>query len=154
MEHTLLESGQVILHHPRTDCIGRWCAIHQPMPGPWNNWPRQWRDDRGILERVCACGVGHPVAEDYGRVDTVHGCCGCRCHPDFGGQGYNDDSTQVIAIPEEEHPAITDLRLKAEAMDLLIEWWPKNSYATLHLEPHEWARLRRLLLALVERTLT
>ena len=40
------------------------------------------------MERVCPCGVGHPVAEMYERVLAngegwilTHGCCGCPCSP-------------------------------------------------------------------------
>lgn len=86
MEQHLLETGQVIQTHERGACIGRWCCIHQQMPGPWATWPRNWRDDRGIMERICPCGIGHPVAEMYEWAvaarrgeQLVHGCC--RIHP-------------------------------------------------------------------------
>lgn len=86
MEQHLLETGQVIRTHERTQCLGQWCAIHQPMPGPWADWPRFWRDEIGILERICPCRIGHPVAEMYswavatGRgAMLAHRCC--RIHP-------------------------------------------------------------------------
>lgn len=89
MEQHILESGQVLQTHTRTVCMGTWCCIHAPMPGPWMGWPRQWRDDRGIMERTCPHGVGHPVAEMYepaiylGREHLLlHGCCGCPCKPE------------------------------------------------------------------------
>lgn len=56
-------------------------------------WPATWRDDRGIVERHCEHGIGHPDPDDAayratrGDVDTVHGCDGCcavRGHPDTG----------------------------------------------------------------------
>ena len=40
-----------------------------------------------------------------------------------------------------------NLNLTQEAMDLLLDWWPKPYYATVTLETHEWERLRRFLLA-------
>jgi len=83
MEQHLLESGQVINTHEGSECFGQWCAIHHQMSGPWGQWPRYWRDDRGILERICPCGIGHPVAEMYDWAiahgqgyELVHGCCG------------------------------------------------------------------------------
>lgn len=89
MEQHILESGQVLQTHPRGVCMGTWCCIHAPMPGPWESWPRWWREDRGIMERTCPHGVGHPVAEMYEPAIAmghegmlVHGCyCGCPCSP-------------------------------------------------------------------------
>ena len=86
MEQVLLELGQVIQCHEVSDCLGRWCCIHKPMPGPWQSWPRYWRDSKKIMERICPCGIGHPVAEMYeytvaqgkGYILT-HTCC--RIHP-------------------------------------------------------------------------
>jgi hypothetical protein len=89
MEQHLLELGQVINTHELDGCMGRWCAIHRPMPGPWSTWPRYWREDLGIMERLCPCPVGHPVAEMYeytvaqGRMKKLaHICCGIHpCTP-------------------------------------------------------------------------
>jgi hypothetical protein len=48
-------------------------------------FPTLWRDDRGIMERTCPHGVGHPDPDDMGfhdrvnpgHVEGVHGCDGC-----------------------------------------------------------------------------
>lgn len=42
------------------------------------------------------------------------------------------------------------LEATAEALDLVAELWPKPGYATVTLEPDQWQRLRRLLLAVPE----
>lgn len=69
--------GQVIVTHAQWSCIGDFCVVHRPMPGPWQDWPTRWRQDRGIMERVCPCGVGHPASEEYQwGGDMEHGCCG------------------------------------------------------------------------------
>lgn len=80
------------VHEPYL-CFGRPCVIHNPMPGPWESWPTHWRADAGKMERLCPCGVGHPLAEDYERLRTnmheewkiqvylSHACCGCPCAP-------------------------------------------------------------------------
>lgn len=95
MEQVLLELGQMIQCHDSSDCLGNWCCIHKPMPGPWHAWPRYWRSDRAIMERICPCGVGHPVVEDYERFvvlgqawQLIHGCCGIHpCTPIDGAYG-------------------------------------------------------------------
>jgi hypothetical protein len=38
----------------------------------------------------------------------------------------------------------------SDALDLVAELWPKPGYATVTLESHQWARLRRVLLAVPE----
>lgn len=73
-------------------CEGRLCAIHNPTTEePECNWPTHWRDDRGIMERICGCGVGHPASEQVAywkelderdggervKWEGIHGCCGC-----------------------------------------------------------------------------
>lgn len=49
-------------------------------------WALHWRADRGLFERMCSHGIGHPDPDqkDYWRVlglehEGVHGCDGC-CH--------------------------------------------------------------------------
>jgi len=51
-------------------------------------WPQNWRDDKGVMERICPHGVGHPDPDDVvylikiGREYlTVHGCDGCCRQP-------------------------------------------------------------------------
>jgi hypothetical protein len=74
--------------HPPEVCAGRYCVIHNPGPHHMREWPTCWRPDRGIMERICEHGVGHPDPDDQaflisqGRThEGVHGCDGC-CHPD------------------------------------------------------------------------
>jgi hypothetical protein len=55
-------------------------------------WPLHWRDDRGLMERICKCGTGHPDPDDlafklrlfgekFMATEGVHGCCGCCLGP-------------------------------------------------------------------------
>lgn len=78
--------GAVLNTHSPSDCAGdRGCAIHnRPTSHPLNTAPLNWRSDRGILERICEHGVGHPdkdsalYLESIGReYENVHGCDGC-----------------------------------------------------------------------------
>lgn len=90
----LLPDGRVLVDvHPTRKCgaglayqLGllypdvdyRHCPIHRQSAHARSIGPQHWRDDRGIMERVCAHGVGHPdpdalIPEWMG----VHGCDGC-----------------------------------------------------------------------------
>lgn len=74
------------VHQPDA-CEGRACCIHNPSDHHMREWPMVWRDDRGLMERTCPCGIGHPDPDHMayvlavpGPVDEresgVHGCCG------------------------------------------------------------------------------
>ena len=72
--------------HDISNCLGDHpCAIHNtPSNHPLKDAPLNWREDRGILERVCPHGVGHPDYDSaqylvsIGRDDeNIHGCDGC-----------------------------------------------------------------------------
>lgn len=69
--------------HPPMLCAGENCAIHRPSRHSMNSFPTHWRSDRGIVERICPHGVGHPDPDDIAYkatlgVDiTLHGCDGC-----------------------------------------------------------------------------
>lgn len=86
----MLEGGRALVDvHSPTACADQpWgCWIHRPFAWALASAPVKWRSDRGIAERVCAHGVGHPdlQAQIYAaRVDhrdiSVHGCDGC-CGP-------------------------------------------------------------------------
>lgn len=75
-------TGQVLHNiHGAGSCIG-FCVIHSPISGPWDKWPTHWREDRGIMERLCPHRIGHPALEDVLRHgDGIHGCDGCECGP-------------------------------------------------------------------------
>lgn len=71
--------------HDPSLCEGRGCAIHgRPSDHPLKDAPLNWRTDRGILERICEHGTGHPdfdsaeYLESIGKgYENVHGCCLC-----------------------------------------------------------------------------
>lgn len=64
------------------------CCIHKPSDHPLNRAPMNWRADRGLMERMCPHGIGHPDPDDiahkrrtqgeqYASGQAVHGCDGC-----------------------------------------------------------------------------
>jgi hypothetical protein len=74
--------------HPETACAGRNCVIHNPSNHHMRLWPLVWRDDKGVMERTCPHGVGHPDPDDaaflmsVGREHlTIHGCDLCCAGP-------------------------------------------------------------------------
>ena len=77
--------GSLTRTHRVSACAGRGCAIHNhPSDHPLMDAPLNWRDDRGILERICEHGVGHPdhdsalYLSSIGLgIQNIHGCDGC-----------------------------------------------------------------------------
>lgn len=79
--------------HPPEQCAGRACCIHNPSDHHMRSWRQLWRADRGLMERLCEHGIGHPDPDhmsyvrsinpdtvDGIHVDGIHGCDGC-CRP-------------------------------------------------------------------------
>lgn len=78
-------SGQLLVTHSPDACKGTFCCVHNPSNHHMRDWPQHYRVDRGITERICPCGVGHPDPDLPYHKDSymwVHGCCG-HCDPNF-----------------------------------------------------------------------
>jgi hypothetical protein len=70
--------------HPASACEGESCVVHNPSKHHMRSWPLVWRDDKGVMERTCPHGVGHPDPDDAGFLIrtgrehlTIHGCDLC-----------------------------------------------------------------------------
>jgi hypothetical protein len=74
--------------HPRSECAGRTCVVHNPSDHLMRDWPMIWRSDKGLMERACPHGIGHPDPDDLyykelvggpdmRKVYGIHGCDGC-----------------------------------------------------------------------------
>lgn len=80
--------------HPEEACAHRTsCVIHDPSDHHMRSWPLHWRDDRGIFERICRHGVGHPDPDQFGfweetgqEHQAVHGCDLCCTPPPVEGE--------------------------------------------------------------------
>lgn len=80
-------TGQVLTHiHDESACAGESCVIHNPSDHSMRAFPTLWRADRGIMERLCPHGVGHPDPDDQAFItrrrgpdhgEDIHGCDGC-----------------------------------------------------------------------------
>ena len=75
------------VHQPTTNCLTGYCAVHNPANHHMRDWPMHWRSDRGILERICQHGVGHPDPSQFDYWHSIghaweatHGCDFC-CAP-------------------------------------------------------------------------
>ena len=86
LEEYMTGTGQRVLVHNKESCKGGNCCIHNPSDHHMKDWPTNWRGDRGLMERLCPCGVGHPDPDDLAfkesigvdvKVEAIHGCCGC-----------------------------------------------------------------------------
>lgn len=70
-------------HDPKL-CGGRGCSIHHPSDHRMKDWPMVWRPSRGLFERTCPHGIGHPDPDDVAYYASkgddyasIHGCDGC-----------------------------------------------------------------------------
>lgn len=93
-----LPDGDSLMVHGEEWCRPP-CAIHAPLPGPWSEWPLDWKildpdrsenqEENKDLVRICPHGVRHPLVESMvhwaqqGKDDKArHYCDGCPCVPD------------------------------------------------------------------------
>lgn len=88
VDHARLENSTEVLQcHLPDQCAGERCTIHNRSHHHMRSFQQHWRGDRGIMERICEHGVGHPDPDDYrvytGADDGVHGCDGCCVAIDF-----------------------------------------------------------------------
>jgi hypothetical protein len=82
---TTLDTTRMRNVHDPAVCEGRGCPVHHPSDHPMADWPARWRGDRGVTERVCRHGVGHPDPDDmayrkaagHRGAQGIHGCDGC-----------------------------------------------------------------------------
>lgn len=70
--------------HERNATCETACVIHNPTDHHMRYWRLHWRGDRGIFERICSHGIGHPDPDQYPywrsvgqEAQGVHGCDGC-----------------------------------------------------------------------------
>ncbi len=88
-ELVTLVGGQRIFAHAKKNCQGEFCTIHHFSDHHMVEWPQHWRNDTGVMERICEHGIGHPDPDDRlisGPNDErnwagVHGCDGCCSKP-------------------------------------------------------------------------
>jgi hypothetical protein len=67
--------------HPLTACGKQICCLHNRTEHQMRGFRQRWRADRGIMERICPHGIGHPDPDDLrimsGEDGGRHGCDGC-----------------------------------------------------------------------------
>lgn len=81
---TLPNGLKLIGVHRREKCDPLPCVIHNPTEHSMRIFPLHWRRDRGIFERICLHGIGHPDPDQFDywesvgeSFQSVHGCDGC-----------------------------------------------------------------------------
>jgi NTP pyrophosphatase (non-canonical NTP hydrolase) len=91
MEEYGLENSDYVLSYAHSEfrCAHRsMCPIHKLTDHPMRSFPQHWRADRGLMERTCPHGIGHPDPDAWeyylevgglARVvsEFTHGCDGC-----------------------------------------------------------------------------
>lgn len=82
MAYSKLENSAISLNtHEENQCTGEVCTIHNRTDHHMRSFRQFYRFDRGIMERICSHGIGHPDPDDIsvikGTDDGVHACDGC-----------------------------------------------------------------------------
>lgn len=82
-----LRGPHLLRVHPASACADDPnCCIHKPSDHHMREWPMNWRADRGLMERICPDGTGHPDPDALAHIERiggdadsegVHGCDGC-----------------------------------------------------------------------------
>lgn len=125
-----LVGGEELLAHTKKQCLGTYCTIHKFSDHHMVKWTQHWRGDRGIMERICAHGIGHPDPDDIritnGSDDGTHGCDGC-CWDSRKNENENENEkekeTEMVDIQQQE-PGTTriyiDDLIEKVAVDLMV----------------------------------
>lgn len=80
----LENTTEVIRCHERADCRRDYCSIHNPREHHMRGWPQHFREDTGVMERICPHGVGHPDFDNPFEGDDPRWVHGCDINPDTG----------------------------------------------------------------------
>ena len=103
---TLENTDERLTCHLPIQCRGEICCIHNRTDHCMRNFAQHWRSDRGIMERICPHGVGHPDPDDWQNTDTVHGCCVPPCcgslDDEFVGDDLNKWKIKYVKAPSVE----------------------------------------------------
>ena len=83
VKHRLENSPVLMVVHRSKVCEGLPCTIHNRSDHHMRSWAQYYRSDRGMMERICPHGIGHPDPDDPTE-DRIHGCDGC-CKPPAKG---------------------------------------------------------------------
>ena len=84
-----LVGGQVLVNvHDSRLCVGRNCPVHNPSEHHMKDFPQNFREDTGVMERICPHGIGHPDPDHMVWAKSVgldwhgvHGCDLCCLEP-------------------------------------------------------------------------
>lgn len=155
METTTLETGKTVGHHERDDCAGEPCVIHNPISGPWSDWPRTYSGFTGFIYRICPHGVVHPCVEDAVRIvktirdkeDVVnklaHACCNeCMCLPRTGlpeavFSGAEIRLPDAVPLPVAD-VAVQEVESERNPNLYIANWLNKNGRQVGHLPLLMW----------------
>ena len=93
--------------HEKSQCMGEFCTLHKRSKHSMRKFKQLYRYDRGIMERICTHGIGHPDPDDIliinGDDSGVHGCDGCCFQftdkePDYPGLKEKNDDKPTLKV--------------------------------------------------------
>lgn len=138
MEQNYLEHRNIVVGtHDKGKCAGQFCTIHNRSLHHMRDFPQEFRWDRGIMERVCHHGVGHPDPDEI-NPDTTHGCDGCcidKSKPKVAYVSFDTNAPRNIVMKELDecdcgwkekglavHVHKKEPKRKSMALRMFVEW--------------------------------
>lgn len=119
----LENTEETIYAHEDDVCVNEVCSIHNRTDHSMRSFPQHWRNDRGIMERICEHNCGHPDPDDFsilnGDDDGIHGCDGC-CVPAL------EETTNAKTVLDQRITTLefTVAKLSKAIIDLERRAWP------------------------------
>lgn len=116
LEFATLENTEITIRtHGSDRCYGERCTIHNRSDHHMRGWPQHWRSDRGIMERICEHGIGHPDPDEYKIISGIdagfHGCDGCCSE---GGQVVEVNGVEYVEQELDENTILVPVKKKKE----------------------------------------
>ena len=112
--------------HSPDKCVGRPCPVHNPSDHHMRSWPLNYRPDRGLTERLCHHGVGHPDPDDPSK-HRRHGCCGC-CTPPASRSPSGIEALVCTDIAQRQQKGIAKYGVTVADNPLELRAWVQHAY--------------------------
>lgn len=126
------------VHARSKDCDEYGCVIHNPTHHCMDDLPTHWRADRGLMERICPHGVGHPDPDDLAfklRIDPnssyegVHGCDGCCSEVARKERDLENDADPDMNLKlNDALRTLESFKTKKVRHEMLFKAWKKSAW--------------------------
>lgn len=93
LEHNVLVGGQLLYTHPKGDCLGEFCTIHNFSDHHMVAWKQMWDETHRRMMRICKHNIAHVDPDEITR-NLEHHCDGC-CDP---ANQFSEDFDELVRL--------------------------------------------------------